>query len=274
MCLVLTASYLAYSVFQAIADYRREKQREKRDASKKRNSVATTPTNATPTLTPRNPRPSRPFYPEAVTPSTTQPPKRERSTVQTHLSTELLDPLAQRGSGDEALCGVCGEGHSEEPNVIVFCERCDLAVHQECYGVGEVPAGEWLCAPCAVAEDKLRKEGVGNDAIVAGRRTGEDGSRAVDCALCPVKWGAFKMTTDKRKWVHVVGESVSNKNIVYFLFMMLSYLPGNIVFVFENLLTHRATRCIMNPSLVWYSKVLKSALYFSSLLICRLFCRQ
>ena len=29
-----------------------------------------------------------------------------------------------------------------EPNVIVFCERCDMAVHQLCYGIEEIPSGE------------------------------------------------------------------------------------------------------------------------------------
>jgi PHD-finger len=36
---------------------------------------------------------------------------------------------------------VCGGGHSEQPNEIVFCERCDVAVHQECYAVPSIPEG-------------------------------------------------------------------------------------------------------------------------------------
>ena len=46
-----------------------------------------------------------------------------------------------RGEEDEAYCAVCGDGSSVEPNMIVFCERCDLAVHQNCYGIGEIPQG-------------------------------------------------------------------------------------------------------------------------------------
>ena len=41
---------------------------------------------------------------------------------------------------------VCGGGHSEQPNEIVFCERCDVAVHQECYAVPSIPEG--ACARC------------------------------------------------------------------------------------------------------------------------------
>ncbi|KFM28239.1 Protein lin-49 [Auxenochlorella protothecoides] len=46
---------------------------------------------------------------------------------------EMYDVLAQRSGEEEAYCAVCGDGHSESPNEIVFCERCDVAVHQRCY---------------------------------------------------------------------------------------------------------------------------------------------
>jgi len=36
---------------------------------------------------------------------------------------------------------VCAGGYSAPPNLIVFCERCDLAVHQTCYGVEALPHG-------------------------------------------------------------------------------------------------------------------------------------
>lgn len=38
---------------------------------------------------------------------------------------------------------MCGEGHSEDGNQIVFCDQCDLAVHQGCYGVDLIPDKEW-----------------------------------------------------------------------------------------------------------------------------------
>lgn len=38
---------------------------------------------------------------------------------------------------------------SEEDNEMVFCDSCDICVHQACYGIQHIPSGSWLCQPCA-----------------------------------------------------------------------------------------------------------------------------
>ncbi|KAM3527422.1 hypothetical protein NHJ13051_002960 [Beauveria bassiana] len=49
---------------------------------------------------------------------------------------------------DEIICGICTKPHSNPPNEIILCDNCDFAVHQECYGIPEIPEGDWLCKSC------------------------------------------------------------------------------------------------------------------------------
>ncbi|PNW71070.1 hypothetical protein CHLRE_17g745347v5 [Chlamydomonas reinhardtii] len=124
------------------------------------------------------------------------------------------DCLAQRAHDEEAVCCVCGDGLSLEPNIIVFCERCDIAVHQACYGVRNIPAEEWLCWLCRMYEEQQRAAGVPQDDVRPKRWEIEargithaelpGGSHAVSCCLCPVRNGAFKRTTDGKNWCHVI----------------------------------------------------------------------
>ena len=67
--------------------------------------------------------------------------------------TRPLRKLQQRKEAamfpDEVPCEICGECDTSNCNVIVLCDDCDLAVHQECYGIAHIPEGPWLCRPCS-----------------------------------------------------------------------------------------------------------------------------
>ncbi|KAI5263386.1 hypothetical protein E4T47_09070 [Aureobasidium subglaciale] len=86
------------------------------------------------------------------------------------------------GPADEpdTKCAVCDDGDCENANAIIFCDGCDLAVHQECYGVPFIPEGQWFC-----------------------RRCKEIGRGTPTCIFCPNVEGAFKQTSTLR-WSHLL----------------------------------------------------------------------
>lgn len=63
----------------------------------------------------------------------------------------LMDPYAiEPDDPSAALCAICGDGNSHEGNPIMFCERCNVPVHQLCYNVETLPDDDWLCWPCVL----------------------------------------------------------------------------------------------------------------------------
>ena len=94
---------------------------------------------------------------------------------------------------EEAFCAVCADGFSAPPNVILFCDRCDVPVHQQCYNIVEIPQHEWLCWPCREHEDELLRQGKTREEIrppsvsLEHRSHLPGGSKEAECALCPIK---------------------------------------------------------------------------------------
>ena len=47
-------------------------------------------------------------------------------------------------------CCVCADDMGYGDNLLVYCdgEDCEVAVHQGCYGISNVPEGNWYCRRC------------------------------------------------------------------------------------------------------------------------------
>ncbi|CAH1790435.1 unnamed protein product [Owenia fusiformis] len=80
-------------------------------------------------------------------------------------------------------CCVCSDERGWNENPLVYCDGhgCNVAVHQACYGIVQVPPGPWFCRKCESQERAAR----------------------VKCELCPQRDGALKRT-DSGGWGHVI----------------------------------------------------------------------
>nr|XP_010924863.1 histone-lysine N-methyltransferase ATX4 isoform X2 [Elaeis guineensis] len=91
---------------------------------------------------------------------------------------ESYDPVYVRWTTER--CAICRWVEDWDYNKIIICNRCQIAVHQECYGVrGKQDFTSWVCRACETPEQKR------------------------ECCLCPVKGGALKPTDIDKLWVHV-----------------------------------------------------------------------
>lgn len=87
---------------------------------------------------------------------------------------------------DSDMCQVCGCGDSEETNEIVYCESCNIPVHQLCYGIEDnIKEIDWYCMSCrAFPRDK-------------------DIMR-VQCGLCGAHGGAMRPSNLKSEVFHML----------------------------------------------------------------------
>ncbi|XP_041852997.1 bromodomain-containing protein 1-like isoform X2 [Melanotaenia boesemani] len=102
----------------------------------------------------------------------------DRFEKESYLATQGQNDL-QSLVDEDAVCCICMDGDGADSNVILFCDSCNIPVHQECYGVPYIPEGQWLCRHCLQCP-----------------------SRPAECLFCPNRGGALKKTDDDR-WGHV-----------------------------------------------------------------------
>lgn len=97
----------------------------------------------------------------------------------TYMQSHFPIPTPQVTSFDQ-LCSVCNT-EDTQTNVIIFCDSCNVAVHQECYGIIFIPPGPWLCRPCIQKNKTVTRP---------------------YCCVCPEIGGPLKQTSCGT-WVHI-----------------------------------------------------------------------
>ncbi|KAF7830703.1 histone-lysine N-methyltransferase ATX5 [Senna tora] len=107
-----------------------------------------------------------------------KPSLRERKQKLLTFLQEKYEPVYAKWTTER--CAVCRWVEDWDYNKIIICNRCQIAVHQECYGARSVrDFTSWVCKACETPEIKR------------------------ECCLCPVKGGALKPTDVDTLWVHV-----------------------------------------------------------------------
>lgn len=54
------------------------------------------------------------------------------------------------------VCMVCFDGSTDEKNLIVYCDGCNMSVHMDCYGIQDAEA-DFCCDRCTKLRE-LEKE--------------------------------------------------------------------------------------------------------------------
>ncbi|GBG74520.1 hypothetical protein CBR_g18930 [Chara braunii] len=89
------------------------------------------------------------------------------------------EPIVMRWTVER--CAVCWQVDEYDVNKIIVCDRCHVAVHEECYGTKAMDKkGPWVCRLCETPD--IERE----------------------CCLCPVRGGAMKPTSVGGLWAHLL----------------------------------------------------------------------
>jgi len=88
----------------------------------------------------------------------------------------------------EILCQVCNRIENSIENEILVCSKCQISMHEKCYGKIVSSYDDWICDPCLIYPDEDR--------------------RLFKCCFCPIIGGAI-IFFDKE----LLGNKNKNKNI-------------------------------------------------------------
>ncbi|EER20299.1 conserved hypothetical protein [Perkinsus marinus ATCC 50983] len=108
---------------------------------------------------------------------------------------DTVEEVLEELDDDGVVCDVCliqdQDDEDGNPNLILICDACEAAVHQDCYAIARVPKGAWYCDFCTYARENSISE--------------DEARRERQCLLCPRRTGALlriKGGTFGGYWIH------------------------------------------------------------------------
>ena len=92
---------------------------------------------------------------------------------------KIQAPIEDFGKFSPDLCSICFDD-ANAIDQIIFCDRCNIGVHQSCYNIPKIPPDKWYCDTCNAGFQDPPK-----------------------CIFCPNggNFGAMRRTSDGR-WAH------------------------------------------------------------------------
>ena len=91
----------------------------------------------------------------------TKPANKRVIKTTTPIITITTDQLQQQENDKQMVggCCVCGDDMAFDNNLLVYCDGigCQVAVHQGCYGIVNIPEGDWFCKRCEYIQSKQQQ---------------------------------------------------------------------------------------------------------------------
>ncbi|KAH7828195.1 putative PHD finger protein [Monocercomonoides exilis] len=135
-------------------------------------------------------KPKRKGLPPMTTTTLQNPIKTDPEEEEPPYKFKPCDILDDEIPEEERTCSVCGQMEASQEDLIVYCDGCQTAVHQYCYGITDEEVGQetWLCRPCSKGIKSRTPDGKPNQKL--------------RCKLCGHLGGAMSELAGGAGWIH------------------------------------------------------------------------
>lgn len=130
-----------------------------------------------------------------------------------------VEPVDDNNDEDDEPCSVCAGKDWDEENLMVYCEGCNMPIHQACQDLAVIPDGDWYCDTCTFrmhAHDPIRANSNKRGSVTSpvqskASSTSKSAPPTIDfsillpCVICGmVDGGPMKKTNIPGRFAHLV----------------------------------------------------------------------